>query len=363
MESHLRVLRYDALRSVSALMVIGTHCAANDLASHLEHPDFTFTFAVVFSAFTRMAVPLFVMLSGAFVLADARNRNFKYFYKKSIVKLGIPTFGWSVGYVAYKYLFYIGIAFSSGRSMDSILWIPPIKNALAGQPYYHLWYLYMLVGLYALVPLLIRFRERSDSGTFLFVALSMCVVSFYAEDFIPMYWPWQWIQYLGYFMIGHCIRHELASGTLPRSLGKCFKGDYRLYALLSVAATVVSIWLVIDSVKGGMHVGGLWSLKYQSPTIQVAAMMCFLAFANWNPRHLPAVLEKLITRIAARSFFIYLIHAGILHLVLYSLYLFRWHPEPVIFIPLATLLIFALSFYLGEALNKTKGHFREHRTN
>lgn len=39
---------------------------------------------------TRFSVPCFVMLSGAFILSNERNADYKHFYAKSFCKIGIP---------------------------------------------------------------------------------------------------------------------------------------------------------------------------------------------------------------------------------------------------------------------------------
>ena len=353
----MRSVRYDALRAISAFLVIGTHCAANDMLANIHHPNFNFGFSAFFSAFTRMAVPLFVMLSGAFVLADSRNKAVGYFYKKSFHKVLLPTLGWSVGYVLCKY-FFLGLVSVRGGYVD---WTGPLRAAMIGQPYYHMWYLYMVLGLYAVVPAIIWLRERVSSLLFLGIGLLFCCVSLPLEHFVTPYWPLQWIIYVGFFMLGYTIRNELEHPSLPVWIGRCFKLPSIWYVAISVAVTVFAIYQVIQGVFSGLRLDALWYFKNQSPTTQIAAVACFLAFANWNTEKLSRSMTNLIGRIAAQSFFIYLIHAGILHFVLDGLNRANWHPAPILFIPLGTLLIFVLSFYLGEGLDVYKARMKKQR--
>lgn len=347
----MRSVRYDSLRAVSAFLVIGTHCAANDMLANLDHPNFGFAVSAFFSAFTRMAVPLFVMLSGAFVLADIRNKEFGYFYRKSFHKVLIPTLGWSIGYVLCKYLFLAILSFQGGY----VNWTGPLRSAMIGQPYYHLWYLYMVIGLYAVVPFILRIKERVGTLAFLGLGIIFSCLSLPLEHLVTPYWPLQWVIYLGFFILGFSIRNELEHPALPKWISSCFKLHYLWYAAISVTVTGLAIYLVIQGVFSGQRLEALWYFKNQSPTTQIGAIACFLAFANWNPAKLSGPLTNLIARIAAQSFFIYLIHAGILHFVLDGLNRIGWHPAPLLFIPLGTMLIFVLSFYLGEGLDRYKG--------
>jgi surface polysaccharide O-acyltransferase-like enzyme len=131
------------------------------------------------------------------------------------------------------------------------------------------------------------------------------------------------------------------------------------YAAISVAVTGLAIYLVIQGVFSGLRLDALWYFKNQSPTTQIAAIACFLAFANWDTEKISSSLKNIIGRVAAQSFFIYLIHAGILHFVLDGLNRLKWYPAPILFIPLGTLLIFVLSFYLGEGLDVYKERMKK----
>ena len=78
-----RESNFDLLRIISAFAVIILHVSywflKIDDASAFSNCHFL---TLLLTSITRFAVPCFFMLSGAFILADERNADYKYFYKK-----------------------------------------------------------------------------------------------------------------------------------------------------------------------------------------------------------------------------------------------------------------------------------------
>jgi surface polysaccharide O-acyltransferase-like enzyme len=90
------------------------------------------------------AVPLFVMLSGALLLQPAKlGESLSVFFKKRLNRIALPFVFWGAAYFAWR-------AFVNGETLtaNSI-----VQGVLTG-PYNHFWFLYLLVGLYLLTPVL-----------------------------------------------------------------------------------------------------------------------------------------------------------------------------------------------------------------
>lgn len=107
---------------------------------------------------TRFVVPCFLLISGAFLLSNDKNAEWGNFYKKSFRKLGIPLLLISIVYVLYYYARNIWYLYS--KTYEKISWTEPLLNWLKGILGKHLWYMYMLVVLYLLVPWLIRMKKE-----------------------------------------------------------------------------------------------------------------------------------------------------------------------------------------------------------
>ncbi len=98
----------------------------------------------IYNSLARSGVPLFVLLTGALLLQPAKvDEPLKVFFKKRFNRIGLPIIFWGAAYFAWRY-------FVNSEALTSL---SIIQGIFAG-PYYHFWYLYILIGLYLLTPLL-----------------------------------------------------------------------------------------------------------------------------------------------------------------------------------------------------------------
>ena len=85
-----RETNYDLLRIISTFAVILIHVNATVLNSGEQHQGYENIVMNIINIVTRFSVPCFVMLSGAFLLSNPKNKNYKYFYAKTFYNVGIP---------------------------------------------------------------------------------------------------------------------------------------------------------------------------------------------------------------------------------------------------------------------------------
>jgi len=158
-----------------------------------------------FSAFTMWGVPVFVMISGALLLSTEKEyATPSDFYSRRLSRLGIPILFWT--------LFYLALTFLKSQILGQSLDLEALgMDVIAGRPYGHMWYLYMVFGLYLFTPFLRKIAKySSDSEMKLLVAMLMFIsfLSVLTHDvklhhstiFIFMF-P----AYLAYFFAGHLI--------------------------------------------------------------------------------------------------------------------------------------------------------------
>lgn len=161
----------------------------------------------MYNTVSRFAVPCFIMMSGAYILSNSENKNYILFYKKSFMKIGVHTLIFMVMYILYRILLcFIG----EGDGIQEMLSLG--KDIIKGAPMYHMWYMYMLIGLYALAPICIRFKNSVSKHTFekvAFIFLIVASLSRWTTGNIRMHWnAGQSFEYLGYFMIGFVLRDQ-----------------------------------------------------------------------------------------------------------------------------------------------------------
>lgn len=302
---------YSLLRVICCAAVVVLHTGSIYLAGWTPGmPNLLRTGAGLLQSLTRDAVPLFVMLSGAFLLLDDRNQKLGYFYRKSFRKLGIPTLVFSALYVAYAYAVVLGKIYIKHTAGTELLW-EPLQLWLEGVPYFHMWFMYMLMGLYAAAPFLIRFRSRVGEPQW-FAAGILCLAAGMAlSDRMSLPWFLQWLLYVGYFMLGAAIRRHY------REKGRNPLGNVCLAAGLAVL--VGAAWLFHRKLWYGV----LPEYELIHPLSGLVALSSILIFAGFARRRVPTDLGIH----SGLTFYIYLFHGGVLSFLdLFIRNVLKWNP-------------------------------------
>lgn len=84
------------------------------------------------------AVPAFICLSGKLIPIQIQ---YKQFYQKALKKIFLPTIFWSI-------VFSVITFFKTDYSIQAI-----VNSYVNSSPFFHLWFMFMLCGLYVLAPL------------------------------------------------------------------------------------------------------------------------------------------------------------------------------------------------------------------
>ena len=141
-----RVLYPDAIRTLSCIFVIIIHVSGSNAWYTLNVEENAWAVLMVYNAFVRSAVPLFVMISGIFLLEPSKNVGGKYLGRKIIHLLKIYIV-WSIFY---------GIVYSIENlqifQSQNVLNILQSIGTYIVESKYHLWFIPMLIGIYFLVP-------------------------------------------------------------------------------------------------------------------------------------------------------------------------------------------------------------------
>lgn len=181
-------------------------------------------------SFSRPCVPLFVMLTG--VLSLPVRRSMGAFYGQRIPRVLIPFLIWSVLYYLTPWLTgLLGMESSVVHKLFS--WAETDSQALADGmanvmriPYHfsfiacHMWYIYMLVGLYLFLPIFSAWVERAtrrEKELYLSVWAISTILPYFTE-YVSRYcfgtceWNsfglfYYFAGFSGYMLLGHYIQH------------------------------------------------------------------------------------------------------------------------------------------------------------
>ncbi len=201
-----RDLTLDGLRCFAIYCVVIMHTAAGLLQFTGEAARWLM--GSIFVAGTFFCVPALLMISGALLLRPLppeKELSPAAFYKKRLPKLLIPLLAWS-------FIYYVRNHFTMGIS----IYVPTFFKRLATVSLEgHLWYMYMLLGVYMLLPFLraMDLPSRRPLAWWL-VGLTF---AFHIADFLSM------------AVWGLTLYHRLEEGFLSVFVGYVILG-YLLYS-------------------------------------------------------------------------------------------------------------------------------------
>jgi surface polysaccharide O-acyltransferase-like enzyme len=314
----------DTLRTIAALMVVLVHVVADYVNLAMKSDNFNLSFWVsnIVDSFCRICLPIFVMISGMFLLG--RTETFRDSYRKRASKILIPLIFWTIIYLVY--LVVLRLFAGVDPDADTLL-----KSVILGQPFYHMWYLYMLIGLYFVTPLINLVIPKVSRQSlwvtaivFLIFGIVHNIYNLVLENNL-MFLLW-FTDYLGYFLFGYLIRDckaRISSSALV------------LFYIISAALISVLSYYTASQHNNLYFYGPL------SPLVALGS----LSFFSWFRRF--SLNENIFSKISHLTFGIYLIHAGVLHLLAYLLKTYDIHMFDNIFIGIPVKFTFALFISLS----------------
>lgn len=228
-----RLYWVDLLRLVAMLMVIAAHCVDIYNATPQDDPMNSF-WGVFIGSLMRPSVPLFAMMTGLLLLPIRESAA--EFYKRRIPRVLIPMVLWSAVYYLIPWLtgvagldksvittlfpFEFSPSQEAGDAMRNIARIPFTFNGYTT----HMWYLYMLIGLYLLMPFFSAWVEKRDStmtNTYLLLWLCSLTLPYLKQLIAPnLFGECAWNEFgtfyyfagfAGYLLLGHILarRHHM----------------------------------------------------------------------------------------------------------------------------------------------------------
>lgn len=155
----------DIARIVAIAAVVMTHVSAIFVESN-ELGSLEFIWGNIFDSVSRIGVPLFIMTSGALLLNEEKQFSMKNLFSKRLLQIILLLIVWSAIYaVGYN----IAIPLLKGESVNIKYFI--ISFTLG---HYHLWYLYVQIGLYLVLPFLRTIVcKKNKNLVLLYLAISL----------------------------------------------------------------------------------------------------------------------------------------------------------------------------------------------
>jgi surface polysaccharide O-acyltransferase-like enzyme len=268
----------DLLRALACLMVVLAHCAEFEFMTYSPR----WLASIFYDAFFRAAVPVFLMITG-FLLLD-KDEPIGKFYTKRFTRVVLPFLFYSVLYLV----------------VDHISIFSYITRIYIGAVAPHLWYVYVLIGIYLFMPFLRKIFNHSTVGEKMFYVGAWLILSVVFPTFnrlfsfrfdpVIIYHLDKFTGYIGYVFLGACLKQ------LPRV------NRPAMAVLYMLSAVCIMILFYLTAYK--VEIFNPIFIENQSPFICLTAIGLFLWLRDAKITH----ARPLVLSVSQCSYGIYLLH-------------------------------------------------------
>ena len=291
-----RILYLDTLRSLAIVAVVLLHSAAWNWY-HTPVDTVGWQVLNVYDSIVRFCVPVFFMVSGALFLQPERNITLTSILRKYIPRILVAYVVWSAFYAV------LGTYGPGGNGSIRSL----IAQFVLG--HYHLWFLFVLGGLYLVTPLL-RAITKDRTNAWYFV-----ILAFIFASVLPVLTHLPQVGYLISRVLETTRMHLVLGYTLFFVLGYLLS----TMRLTRKRVTLISVFGVVGVIATAA-LTSLFSLRageptaffydFLTPNVVVAAVAVFTLVRAISTRRAPsdAKPHPVLALIGTLSFGIYLVH-------------------------------------------------------
>lgn len=309
-----RVIFIDYIRVIACFMVMLVHASENFYAadtsglagnmSLLANEANRFWVAFYDGGVARTCVPLFMIVSAFLLVPMKPSVGMGQFYRRRFARI-LPPFIFFL--IVYTFLPLLWGAMNWEQSLSDLVRLPFNFPSMAG----HLWFMYPLIGLYLIIPVVSPWLERASAKEELFfiVLFAFSTLMPWLHRFVlpelwgecfwnPFHTLWYFSGFLGYLVLAHYIRvhlkwtrrRRLLIGALCLSVGSAF--------------TAWGFWW--KGVPGQLIETPMleWTWDFCTPNVLCATFGAFLLFTTIRKKKAPAI----VTHISKLSYGMYLMH-------------------------------------------------------
>lgn len=257
----------------------------------------------LYDGFSRMSVPLFMIVSAFLLVPMREGLGALEFYKRRAVRILPPFFIFMILYSTIPMLWGQIDGETSIRDLSRILLNFP---TLAG----HLWFMYPLIGLYLFIPIISPWLSRATAKEerFFIWLFAISTLMPYLDRWCGEVWGqcfwngfhmlWYFSGYLGYLVLAHYIRVHLDWSYAKRlTVGS-------VLTIIGAVWTILSFY--IQAVPGVIHETPVLEIGWSFCTINVLMLTsgAFLLFTCIRKAETP----RIILQISNLSYGMYLMH-------------------------------------------------------
>jgi surface polysaccharide O-acyltransferase-like enzyme len=324
------------LRAIATIAVILLHIVADSLYSYGTISLVDWHSANIIDSLIRFSVPTFIMISG--VLLMGKQEFYFEYINKRVKRVFIPFTFWVLAYFSFDLL----IAYKNQLFSAEFGIIEFIKFHFLSGSSFHFWYIYMILIIYALLPLVSkRIVNLNQQKLLVIIVIWLIYISFLGyttmfQEYNLVYLTLKFIGYFGYILLGYYLfKFPLFNSKKTGKIVGIF---------LYLIASFVTIYLTYYYTNLSNRFQDDF-YEYFTLNIAVQTIGVFLIFQNFEFKN------TFLTKISSLSYGIYLVHVFAIILVL-KLPIDQNIPVYVVSKLLLTILAFVISILVINFMHK-----------
>lgn len=326
-----RLFNIDLLKIICCISVIIIHVSANYINDINNYKNEMF-YINLLNCMTRFAVPCFLMISGYFAIKNKNNDNSITFYKKKIKTIIIPMIIFTLIYLIIG-IFNIVLG-NSERTFKNLL-----ATLVTGKLEYPMWYLYMMIPIYIITPLLWKIKDKIGKRGFdkfgkilLIISIPFALTSTHKFSYDIGFS----IYYLGYYIIGYSIAEKINSKS---------NSKFAIYLFLGLFILFINSFIRLYGLKNSLNnnayelpfIGNISPMNELWILIVISSICIYKAFLYLD-------FKVNLYSISKYTLYIYMSHVIILN----ALNSLHTNITAYVLIPVYTIIAFGLSLVFSK---------------
>lgn len=315
-----RKANIDLLRTISAAAVVILHTAVAPIGNcNSAVPFLTNRILTIVHSLTLWAVPVFFIITGYCLLLKPEC-DYKYCFRH-ILRFVAVLFTVGLFYALSEEVY-------SARTVNAAIVLNALRNVIAGRLWDHMWFIYAIIGIYLVMPVIHTFIRSERTGSFVLTGLLFVfnILLPTIESRIPIGVEFPFGGHLFYV---------------------CFGGLISKYGIQKRGRIIICIAGLISSVFVAVHYDGQTAKPVDLLAVCFISSAIFLIFSRLE------ITEKtFLLTLSKCTYGIYLFHPLFINIALKVLKIDFIFSAPYIKLPLLALVAFTLSFALTYLLKK-----------
>jgi len=326
-----RIQWIDLTKAFAIFLVVVLHVSAPILSGYNILPKSSWLMGNFYNSFGRIGVPLFVMISGFLLLRHKEDEPIKTFFGKRFKRILLPFLSWSFIYFLWSNL-------SKNQDINFANFLEVIYKP----QYYHLWFMYMIIGLYLITPVLravIKNGEEKITKYLMFLLTGYALLPLLFQNTLLIIIPNVFVLY---FVLGFYLGNKENKNIRKSYL-------IEVYLICYVITFLGTLYLTQKN-------NGVYDPFFHESTGPILILMTICVFMLLKKITINNVrVNRFIEIISKNSFGIYLSHILVIVTLDHGIFGigFGWNSmNPLLSIPLLSISVFSISFLLVFILGK-----------